>query len=464
MPNDLGDQTTFHVDTFPLKHWELDNCGFLRFIAPIAKEGNLIYLVDGKESAEYVPAKTLTDSANTFKTKPITKLHPEVRVTPKNAREHARGMTGNQWLYDGSFLWMTGTVIDAELIESIKTKKTPEISPGYDALVKQDSKGMRWQADRDGNHLAAVPRGRAGRDVKFRLDSEDATEIQVSYLALDLEEKDLPDPPEQFLDFLKTDSKTIIDMGSGRKTEPPKDVIEAITMPVQILLDERIYVIDGDDAADLRDAVAAFAKEIKDARSTLDVEKVATTAQLAENERLIADKTRMDAELTATKAKLVEAEKERETKDDGEDVESLINDRLAVWGEVAGYFRKKDSDYKLEFKLSPVEIKYLYLKDATDKKPEYVAIADDLKSMTDLKDNITTVKVDTYYSVLKPKSSDSTSHADDVLNQIKSGRILSRTDDDNSGHEDRDEVDPESPREKAKKLIESRARGRSKTS
>lgn len=183
----------YHCDSYPLKHWELDNVGNLRFISPIARTGDLIYLNDqGIEYPEFVPETTLVNSLDSFKTKAVTLLHPPEKVTPANSMKYQRGLSGYTGFFDGKFLWLTGTATDQQLINAIKTGRAKEISPGYDALIKQDGKRL-IQASREGNHLAAVPRGRNGRDVAFKVDSA----VNSLVLRSSLTENDLPEPPKQ---------------------------------------------------------------------------------------------------------------------------------------------------------------------------------------------------------------------------------------------------------------------------
>lgn len=186
-------KTLYHCDSYPLKHWELDNVGNLRFISPIARTGDLIYLNDqGIEYPEFVPETTLVNSLDSFKTKAVTLLHPPEKVTPANSMRYQRGLSGYTGFFDGKFLWLTGTATDQELINAIKNGRAKEISPGYDALIKQDGKKL-IQASREGNHLAAVPRGRNGREVAFKVDSVSNSLVLRSSLT----ENDLPEPPKQ---------------------------------------------------------------------------------------------------------------------------------------------------------------------------------------------------------------------------------------------------------------------------
>lgn len=446
MPQDGNDYSGFHLDTFPFKHWEIDNSGFLRFIAPIAKEGDLTYCTDaGTVYQEFVPGSTLTRSANTFKTKPHTLLHPPEKVTPKNARKYERGLTGNQWIYDGSFLWLTGTATDYELIESIVNKKTPELSSAYDALVRCDHegviqpvKGKLYQADRLGNHLAAVPKGNAGSTVNYRLDSATGTDNDVlskwqqSIVHYRFDEKTLSDPPEQFLDLIRVSETKHFDMTPATAKDP---VITAITEPqteqnygttqdtkkmAQIIINDRIFTVEGDDANQLRDAVATLTGTSKTLVTNLETAQNEVTALRADKATLEATVTKNDAELVATKAKLTETESAtlQSKADSGDAVESLINDRIAVWTEIAPYFTRMDAAFTPDYKLKPIEVKYLYLQDAA-KSPGYEEIKTDLASMTDLEDPLAEARVKAYYGVLKPKSTEVVSHADSVLDRLK---------------------------------------------
>lgn len=209
--NSTDSPETFRVDSYPMKHWEYDNMGNLRFIAPIARSGNLVYLDrNDNEYLEYVPESTIVDSIDSFKTKPITHLHPEEKkVTTSTARQHMRGLSGYTGFFDGKFLWLTGTVVDQELIDSIVKKETSEISPGYSVVV--DKIGQRQvQVKRRGNHLAAVPSGRNGRDVRFHVDSDSKEDklLDVIYLSESWKREQLPNAPEQLYDSYRGDTSS----------------------------------------------------------------------------------------------------------------------------------------------------------------------------------------------------------------------------------------------------------------
>lgn len=216
-------KTVTHIDSFPIKHWELDNVGNLRFVAPIARTGDLVYYTkDGREQPEFVPEKTLIESLDSFKTKAITLRHPSEKVTPQNSMKYQRGLTGYTGFFDGKFLWLTGTATDQKLIDSIVKKATPEISPGYDALVKQDSASTRLvQAIRRGNHLAAVPRGRNGRGVAFKIDSEQEGDEGDSVDALVLKEEfsfeDLGNAPEELYQYYRDETKSQLFFSSTKQ-------------------------------------------------------------------------------------------------------------------------------------------------------------------------------------------------------------------------------------------------------
>ena len=217
----------YRIDAYPLKHWEIQkSTGFARFIAPIARTGDLIYLdANGKEYPEFVPHETVIDSMDSFRGLPVTLLHPEEKeVNSLNARKYQRGSTHNSAVFSNDWLWMTGSVTDQEMIDSIVRGDTAEISPGYKAVIKLDNSRKKvTQAKRIGNHIAGVPKGRNGREIRFRLDAEQVEEKdQELILSLQNEFKidEIDNPPNSLFEtFKETDeSRPIIISMTPNKT------------------------------------------------------------------------------------------------------------------------------------------------------------------------------------------------------------------------------------------------------
>lgn len=431
----MADQIIFHVDSYPLKHYEIDNCGYLRFVAPIARTGKLTYLdADGNPYDETVPAQTLIDSLDSFKTKAIAYPHPPYKLDAKNTRQYARGLSGYTGFFDGSFLWLTGTVTDHETIQAIVNKTASEISPGYDALVRKSDSEL-IQARRVGNHLAVVPRGRNGRKVSFKIDSEDQPVIQVYTLDNDVELADLPDTPEILLEAFKPsrqyftpDSTSKAVTGDSRQDTDDKQTNTLganKTMPVQILIDETIYNIDGDDAVALRDAVGKLKGSAKTVQEKLDT-------ALTETQQLKTDKADLESQIgtikgekEALKTKLDEASQTKTDSADQFDFGKEITTRLALWNEITPSIQKFDAAFKMDadsdaWKLTPTEIKRFYL----IKRDQASGNTERATELTNLDMSLESNQryVEGLYSGLKPSENRSEpSHTDSVLNALLSG-------------------------------------------
>lgn len=167
--------------------------GFLFIDGRATRAGVFLYRDDdGNIRRELRPPEEVGDaqSLSTLARKPITLLHPEQFVDAENAQEHAAGVTDPdvEWeTYADGFVRVRGTVQRADAVRAIEDGMR-ELSAGYTAELEMSS-GV-WM-DADGvehrydaiqrniryNHLAIVPQGRAGRDVRLRLDG---AAIQIS--------------------------------------------------------------------------------------------------------------------------------------------------------------------------------------------------------------------------------------------------------------------------------------------
>lgn len=402
---------TYRYDTLPFKHYEIDTEGYLRFIAPIAKVGMLRYWDSEKNEyyEEFVPEKTLIDSAHTFKTKPITHLHPSVKVSPTNSRMHSRGLTGHLDFFDKAYLWLTGTVTDQELIEKAVKGDCKELSCGYDALVAvADSK--RFQAKRKGNHLAFVPQGRAGREVSLKLDGIDEVISFVEYHCDD----DLSDVsvPDSLYDHFR-DGKIIVPISSPEKKDSKESKKK---MPVQILLQDQVFSIDGDDANSLKTVLTSFVKDTNDLKetvTTLESFKVKADNLTNQVATLTADKASVDGELVAAKVKLDEASKV-EVKTDADQINTAIQTRLTQWSEVLPFIQKADSSFKPDYNLDEHQIRKEYL---LKRIPDQKTYLDSVDLTTESGQKL----IEGMYLGLKPSTdvlATTTTHSDGVFNLI----------------------------------------------
>lgn len=120
---------------------------------------------------------------------PITNNHPYEFVDSYNAKTHMVGFTGEKVFKDEEiYLSTTAIITDERTIKEVESKEKGEVSLGYRAGLQMksgfwngkaiaengadDEKFDAIQRDIRYNHLAVVPAGRAGSEVKLRLDDE----------------------------------------------------------------------------------------------------------------------------------------------------------------------------------------------------------------------------------------------------------------------------------------------------
>lgn len=365
----MAEKWLFHYDTYPIKHHEITSEGYLRFVAPISKVGHLTYYNrDTNEFySEYVSAQCLLDSAETFKMKPVTvPKHPPEKLNSRNAMKYAKGSLGHGVYFDNSFLWMSGTVFDADSIEAISSGDASEISAGYDSLVrvtKTDSKTSREQIKRIGNHVAGVPKGRAGNAVSFKLDG--ITEI-FDWRYSDDSDLIIPEAPEILLEPPDT-TKKIIDLGGNKnkqtenKTETKESIKDSLITEnkvmtiVQVL--GKIYQIDGADAESLKTALETL-------NDSLATDKTKYDSLATEKTQLETDKTQLQGRIDALETELKEL-KDKKTELEGktnlDSINTEIKERMDCWNSILGELQKRDPSFKIDASLTVPQIKQGYL-------------------------------------------------------------------------------------------------------
>jgi hypothetical protein len=170
----------FCVDKGMITAVERTTEGALRVWATVSRTGDLTYYgPDGQPFVERVTADELfrADSLNTAWGKPITVGHPvtdegePIPVTPDNMAAYRVGSTGQSMQQiNGQFLTLVAVIDDAKGIAEIE-RGTREISAGYyrEPVVTD---GVIHQTNRDYNHFAIGPQGRAGAKVRLHVDAE----------------------------------------------------------------------------------------------------------------------------------------------------------------------------------------------------------------------------------------------------------------------------------------------------
>ena len=110
-----------------------------------------------------------------FEGKDVTAGHPPERVGPENFAAYSKGhvenvrQSGDQTIADLH-------IKDAALISDIQNGVTREVSCGYFCQYEPEGNGYK-QTQIRGNHVAVVPRGRAGHDIAIKDAAAEPAEI-----------------------------------------------------------------------------------------------------------------------------------------------------------------------------------------------------------------------------------------------------------------------------------------------
>ena len=178
--------SAYRYDFAPITGSETTEEGYLRVWCRAARTGTQLYRrADGTQVREYRPPEEVSspDSLSTFGMKPATWGHPPVLLDSSNTKQYQVGYSGSQVRYNDGFVEVALVVTDADAIEKIKRKDATEVSAGYkvdfDPTPGQTPEGEEYagvQRNIRVNHIAIVPRGRAGPEVRLLLDRMDAAD------------------------------------------------------------------------------------------------------------------------------------------------------------------------------------------------------------------------------------------------------------------------------------------------
>lgn len=143
---------------------------------PIARTGQQEYLarelmLDGDPERIVVVDRLPEDVFETatlasFEGKPVTDGHPPENVGPENFAAYARGHIQNV-RRSGDYIVADLYINDAGLASEVRNGVKREVSCGYLCNYEPAGTGYK-QSHIRGNHVAVVPRGRAGHDVAIK--------------------------------------------------------------------------------------------------------------------------------------------------------------------------------------------------------------------------------------------------------------------------------------------------------
>ena len=173
---------TLRYDRSAFKATRTDE-GYLVDTPIVGRVGIQVYKnADGTIRRELRPPEEVfhADSLATFAGKPITDNHPSEDVTSKNAKALTVGVMQTAANQDGDNVRVPIVIHDAEVIDKIVNGGKRELSVGYKVDLDETpgiwTDGQPYDAIQRKirvNHLAIVPRGRAG-NARLNLDRLDA--------------------------------------------------------------------------------------------------------------------------------------------------------------------------------------------------------------------------------------------------------------------------------------------------
>jgi hypothetical protein len=262
--------------------------GYLIIPANFARTGIYDYTGNGWGHLYRDPKEVFdSESMETIVGKSLTITHPDEMVNPENWKNLEVGQVLSATRSDD---FLAGDIIvkDKKTInfikDSVKQGKPIELSCGYNAVLTQD-KGTFDGKEYDGqqksiryNHIAIVPKGRAGNEVKLLIDSIGVKRMKVkfndNYIEVDDKDVKIIEDAEKVLQDSKKKVETL---------EAEKKVLDAEKKQLETDKAElaKKVVTDAD--------VEAMAVEIAEVSNIMDSLKLENKGTLKEKKTVVID-------------------------------------------------------------------------------------------------------------------------------------------------------------------------------
>lgn len=180
------DTSVRRFDFAPITRSETTPEGYLRVWCKAARTGTQLYRrADGSQVREYRPPEEVgnPEALATFGMTPVTYEHPPALLDSDNTKKFQIGYSGSQVRYNDGFVEVALVITDKDSISRIQKGDAREVSAGY-KVDFDPTPGITPEGESyDGvqrnirvNHIAVVPRGRAGPEVRLLLDRMDAAD------------------------------------------------------------------------------------------------------------------------------------------------------------------------------------------------------------------------------------------------------------------------------------------------
>lgn len=125
------------------------------------------------------------DALESFSLVPVTDEHPPEFLDAGNTRDYARGNVGETPKRADEYVQAPLFITDDDLVAKLETGEARELSCGYTCDLEETpgvtATGERYdviQRKIRGNHVAVVPKGRAGREAAVRMDAAESVVIR----------------------------------------------------------------------------------------------------------------------------------------------------------------------------------------------------------------------------------------------------------------------------------------------
>lgn len=176
------------LDSGSLRKPQLQANGWLRVDGFLSRTGVFTYgMPDGTKRREWRPPDEVfkADSLATFDLVPVTDNHPPEFLNAANTTQYSKGAVSAPRA-DGDKVAAVMLVTDAELVAKLQGG-IQQVSCGY-VCDLEDASGVTPQGEKydaiqrniRGNHVAIVPVGRAGPEVRVRMDAAGLDEEAVN--------------------------------------------------------------------------------------------------------------------------------------------------------------------------------------------------------------------------------------------------------------------------------------------
>jgi len=337
-------------DFAPIIGSEKTDEGYLRVWCRAARTGTQLYRrADGSQVREYRPPEEVQkpESLATFGMKPVTWTHPPVLLDSSNTAQFSKGTSGSQVRFNDGFVEVALVITDQDTIEKIERKDATEVSAGYrvdfDPTPGITPEGESYEGVQRNirvNHIAIVPRGRAGPEVRLLLDRMDAADAVALPEAANLDQP--ISPARKPMASIKLD---------GLEIDLPAEAAGAVQSYVR-------------DTARQLDAANT---ELGELRQKLD-------SLQADYDALAEEKEAAEGRADALEEALSEAESTGESRIDTTELDRLVAARLATLQQLAPAFTE-------DFKFDGIDDDELYVQafqnltgntPREDAAPEYV--------------------------------------------------------------------------------------------